>query len=516
MQAFPTFFILLCTVTLGLGADWVQYLGSAGDNSSPEQIRTNWTEQLPKVVWRKAVGQGFSSVAVSGGKAVTLERRAANGDDREFCVARNANTGDELWATNLDAARYTNLSGYDDQMDGPRSTPTIEGDRVYVFTAWLKLSCLNAATGSVIWQRDFPAELGSSNIAWENAASPLLVGDLIYVNSNASKQRLMAIRKSDGTTAWGGQDDAMTHASPVYARIADTPQVIFLTRQGLVSVTPDTGNVLWRLGFTPSSTSTAASPAVVGDYVYASAAYGSGTWMARITQSPSRWAASTEWRQQGTAYQAHWSTPVSHDGFLYCVPAPSSGQGRLTCLDVATGVNRWTRTQVGSNTIGFGSVIKAGDVLIVLTEAGELVLVQPNPAAYTELGRFKALDRYCWNHVTLANGLLYARSTSASPELVALDVAPAAPAVTTLSLTAERTGSGSIKVIVSAADGSGVDPVAAVTWRLLSSPDLARPIGQWLAVPQPFTVTDGVLSTEIPVSNDPALYLRIGSKSSPP
>ena len=159
----------------------------------------------------------------------------------------------------------------------------MDGDRVYVLTSYLRLYCLRTDTGAVIWSRDFPAELGSIVISWENAASPLIVGDLILLNCNAVNQRLIAIRKSYGSTAWAKENDEMTHSTPVFSNLGGVPQVIFLTRAGLVSVVPETGNVLWRLAFTPSITATAASPLVVGEYVHAYAAYSAGTWMARVT-----------------------------------------------------------------------------------------------------------------------------------------------------------------------------------------------------------------------------------------
>ncbi|MCI0538977.1 MAG: PQQ-like beta-propeller repeat protein [Verrucomicrobiales bacterium] len=502
---------LCCGLTPALAVDWPQYRGPNGDGTSPEVIRTNWAEQAPREVWRKRIGQGWSSMAVSGGRVFTQVRRSANGADREFCVALDANTGNELWGTDVDAANYTNLSGYDDRIDGPRSTPTVEGDRVYVFTSQLKLYCLRFDNGNIVWSRDFPAELGSNLIAWENAASPLIVGELVFVNSNAGGQRLMAVRKSDGVTAWGGQNDGMTHASPVFARIGDVPQVLFLTRSGLVSVIPETGAVLWRVAFSPSATSTAASPVVAGDYVHASAAYGSGTWIARVEKNGSTFTASDVRRQQGNAYQLHWATPVHHEGFLYCVPSPSSGQARLACLDVAGGANRWTQTAVGSGNIGYGSVIKAANALVVLTEAGELVLVQADPSTYTELAKMQVLNFFSWNHVALSNGRIYARNSAVSPEIVALEVGAAVAPLPAIGLAAERTADGgAVKLIVRAVDGTNLDSSHVARLEVQSTPAIAPP-GQWSALNQTFSVTAGMLITEIQIGAD-SRFLRIGEK----
>ena len=510
LQAASCLALVFFPLGWALATDWPQYAGPNGDGSSSELIRTNWAEKPPQVVWRKTVGPGFSSVVASGGRVFTQIKRAVGSASREFCVALDGATGDELWATDVDVASYTDLVGYDARMDGPRSTPSVDGDRVYVFTSQLRLFCLRTDTGKAIWSRDFVTELGSVPIAWENAASPLLVGDLILVNANATGRRLMAVRKSDGGTVWSGQNDVMTHATPVFARIENVPQVIFLTRSGFVSIVPESGVVLWRFAFSPSSTSTAASPGVSGNYVHGSAAYGSGTWIARVTKSGNTFSAVQTGRQQGNNYQLHWSTPVEHNGFLYCVPSPSSSQGRLSCVEAATGINRWVQTTVGSSAIGYGSLIKAGDVLVVLTEGGEVVLVKPNPAAYEEVARFKPLTTFCWNRPSLSNGRLYARSTSAlKPEIVSLDIGAALPPLPPLGLAAERSSDGNSWVItVRALDGSELDASHVGRLELVSTVDLVKPMNQWAALTQTFAVSAGKLVTVAVWGSDRARYVR--------
>lgn len=500
--------VLAFAVTPLLAADWPNYFGPKGNLSSPETIRTNWDQEPPKILWRKPIGQGFSSMAVSGSQVFTLARRTIDGAEREVCLALDADTGEELWATNLDAARYTNLSGYDDGMDGPRSTPSVDGDRLFVSTSQLKLYCLGRASGSVVWSRDFRAEFGSFLPAWENTASPLVVGGLVFLNSNAPANSLTAVRKSDGSTAWSGETDGLTHASPVFTSIDGVPQVIFLTRSGLVAVVPESGTVLWRLRFSPSATSTAASPAVVGNTVYASAAYGSGTWLARVARDAQGFTALEAAQERGTAYQAHWSTPVEQDGFLYCVPAPNSGQGRLTCLDVEAGTNRWAQTAVGSGNMGFGSVIRAANALVVLTEAGELVLVEPNPAAYSEIARFKVLERYCWNHVALANGRIYARSTSSNPEIVAVETGAGAPPVTELALGIEHAQDGAVRLTVRAGT-PGFQTGDAARLELRSTTTLGVPLAQWQVLAAAFAITNSAAVVDIPVADETARYLRV-------
>lgn len=501
-------------------ADWPQYHGPLGDGSSPESVRTDWEEQPPRVLWRRPIGPGWSSMAVQHGRVVTQERRQTPSGDREFCLALDAATGDPLWAVDVERARYTDLAGYDDRIDGPRSTPTLDGDRVYLITSHLKLFALRADDGGVEWSRDFPQELGSSVLPWENAASPLLVGDLILLNANAPGRRLIAIRKHDGSTAWSGQEVGMTHATPVLAQLGGVSQAIFLTLPGLVSVVPDTGEVLWRLEFSPSHTSTAASPVVAGHHVHASAAYAAGTWIGQITRTDSGFNAVETARQRGTAYQLHWSTPVAHEGFIYAIPSPNPAQARLACLDVTGGTNRWTQTQVGSGNIGFGSLIRAANTLIVLTESGELVLVPPDPDAYSESARLRILNAHCWNRPALANGVLFARSSSLQPEIVALDIAsqpPPLPPLPPLHLAAEppRPGGG-VRLRVSGLDGTPLIPAWADRLEVLSSPALPGPSSSWPALPVPFQPDGDAMVTELPSDLGPTRFFRVRDREGTP
>jgi outer membrane protein assembly factor BamB len=444
---------------LTVGADWQQYAGPNGDGSSPEFIRTNWAASPPKVLWRKPIGPGFSSIVTGNGRLFTQSKKAPNAVDRELCVALDAITGATLWQVDVGLAQYTDLAGYDERIDGPRSTPSVDGDFVYVLNAYLKLYCLRAATGAEVWSRDFKAELGSQIIEWQNTASPLIVGDLILLNMNAGTKKLIAVRKSDGATVWRAENVGMTHATPILATVEDIPQVIFLTLSGLVSVVPETGIVLWRIAFSPSSISTAASPTVAGNSVQASAAYGSGSWLARLSRTDSGFSATTVsgFPRRGNDYQYHWSTPVTEGGYIYSVAGGSSGQAKLACFDPVGGTNRWTQMTVGSGRIGLGSIIRSANCLIVMTESGELALVRPNPAAFQLIGKLKVLTDLCWNRSTLANGRLYVRNSSLTSEILAIDVAPPIPPLAPVQVSAERDLNGTLRLEVLTVDGTPLE-----------------------------------------------------------
>jgi len=349
---------------------------------------------------------GFSSFAVSGGKAFTLEQRNIEGVEREVCVALDAATGKELWFYSMGLSRYDGGGGAG---DGPRSTPSIDSGKVYVTSEYLVLSCLDAESGKVVWSKDLVKEHAGRNISWQNAASPLIDGDLIFMAGGGQGQSLLGINKTSGKVVWKGQDEKMTHATPIAATILGKRQIIFFTQRGLISVQPSDGQLLWRYQF-PYSTSTAASPIAAGDIVYCSAGYGVGSGAARITKEGDQWKAAEIWRSRGNAICNHWSTPVHYNGYLYGMFSfKQHNTGPLKCVELATGKEMWSQSGFGP-----GNLIVVDRHLLALSDAGDLVLVDPSPSEYKEVAHAHVVDGKCWSTPVISNGRVYARSATQS------------------------------------------------------------------------------------------------------
>jgi outer membrane protein assembly factor BamB len=389
-------------------ADWPQYRGPAHNGISSERI-AQWPEAGPKALWKAPMTAGFSSIAVDDGIASTLVMREHEGVQREFVVALDANTGKELWAAPLAVAKYDGGgdSGTPENKggDGPRSTPTIDNGKIYAFDGKLVLYCFDAKTGGKKWTKDLIAEHKGKTISWQNAASPLIERDLIFAVSGGADESLLGIDKNTGKTIWKGESDAMTHATPTIGTIHGQQQVIFFTQKGLVSCEPKTGKVLWRHPF-KYSVSTAASPIIAGDIVYCSAGYGVGAGAAKITKTGETWTAAELWRETGNKLANHWSTPVLKDGYLYGMfQFKEYGTGALKCVDIASGKEVWSKPNFGP-----GNVTLVGDKLLALSDAGDLVLINPTPEKYTELARFNAVSGKCWSTPSIADGRVYVRS----------------------------------------------------------------------------------------------------------
>ena len=399
--------------------DWPQYRGAAGDGRTSEKVVKPWPASGPKVLWKVPAPGGFSSFSVAGGKAFTFVLRDVEGASQETLLALDANTGKELWIAPLGSVKFDGGgdSGTNDNKggDGPRSTPTSDGKNVFTLSSKLVLQSFDAASGKVAWTKDLIAEHTGRNIQWQNAASPLLEGGLLFVAGGGPGESLLAVDAKDGKVVWKAFDEKMTHATPVPATILGQRQVIFFVQSGLLAVEPKTGKELWRYNFN-YSTSTAASPVVVGDMVYCSAGYGVGAGAARITKSGDAFTATEIYRMRGNKPLAnHWSTPVAKDGNLYGLfQFKEYGSGPMKCIDVANGTVKWEQPGFGP-----GQVILAGDQVIALSDAGELVLIDAKPDAYKELARADVLDGKCWSTPVLANGRIFARSTK---EAVCLDL----------------------------------------------------------------------------------------------
>jgi len=390
--------------------DWTQFRGPNHDGTSPEKILTEWPQTGLRQIWKAPLQDGFSALTIGGGKAFTLVKREVEGADQEVCVALDANSGRKLWSAPLGIAHYDDGGNKgtpdNDGGDGPRSTPTYDDGKVYTYSSRMVLQCLDAGTGKQIWACNLIKEHAGRNIRWQSAASPLIDGDLVFIAGGGAGQSLLAFDKRDGHVVWQGQDDQMTHSTPVAATLLGQRQIIFYTQSGLVSVVPQTGAVLWRYPFRYAG-SAAISPVVSGDVVYCSAGYGIGSSACRISKSANGFAAIQVWHQPANVIASHWSTPVCANGYLYGIFGQAKfGQAPLKCVEMATGRVLWSQDGFGPG----GCILVNGHVL-VLSDAGDLVLVKATPTAYTEVARSHVLAGKCWNCASISNGRIYARST---------------------------------------------------------------------------------------------------------
>ena len=404
---FRTVLSLSALTLTASAADWLQYRGPNGDGSSPEALPAKWPA-APKVLWKVPGGTGFSSFTVSGNYCFTIEGHGAD----EVLVARNATNGATLWKQNLGPAKYDGggNAGTKDNKDGdgPRSSPTISGKIVVAMHSDLVLHAFDGLTGKPLWKLDIIKDHAGRNIRWQNAASPLFEGGLLYVAGGGEGQSFLAIDPANGKVVMKSGDATMTHATPVATTIHGQRQIIFFMQNGLTSVDPKTLKELWHGDF-KFAVSTAASPVVAGDYVYCSAGYSVGAAGFKISKTGSDWKAEQIMRVPGDKQIAnHWSTPVLFDGHLYGMfQFKEYGSGPVKAVKLPDGDIKWEQPGFGPGHV----ILTAGGGLLALSDAGDLVGIKATPAAYTELGRTKVLTGKCWTTPVLSNGRVFVRST---------------------------------------------------------------------------------------------------------
>ncbi|MGC8830808.1 MAG: PQQ-binding-like beta-propeller repeat protein [Verrucomicrobiia bacterium] len=397
---------IICLALATQSEEWNQYHGKLSNSISKETgLKSDWSGGLP-VLWKVKFNGGFSSFSIGGNVAYTLDKRSAQGLLREVCVAFNANNGELLWSQEVGVARYD--YAYDaSPYDGPRGTPAVVDGKVYVLNAQLVLYCLDANYGKILWQKDLVKEEAAQNIGWQNAASPIVEDGLIFICCGSKNGSLMGIDKDTGRVVWKTGDFGMTHSTPTIATIHNTRQVIFFTQQGLVSVMPQNGKILWKQSF-PRAVSTAISPVVGDDIVYCSAGYGVGSAAYKIVKSGNDWSVKELWRKPGNRFCNQWSTPVYYNGFIYGIFGFKQYKtAPLKCVEIATGNERWSK-----DGFGMGNVILAERQLIVLSDTGNLYMIEANPSEYKEIGKIKALNGNCWSTPALSDGRLFLRSHS--------------------------------------------------------------------------------------------------------
>lgn len=399
--------LLVLVVPARLHADWPMYRGVHGDGKADGQITDlDWSSGA-KLKWKVETPLGFSSFAVADGRAFTLVARDVEGQSLETCVALDAETGEELWAVSFASAEYESGGGNagaegNKGGDGPRSTPTVDGNNVYVYDAYLNLSCLNAQTGEIVWQHDVLGEFEGRNIKWNNATSPVFYGDAVVVGGGGAGQSFLAFNKNTGAKLWASGDETITHATPTLTNLHGQDQLLFFVQSGIVSVEPKTGEELWRTDF-EFRVSTAASPVVEDSLVYCSAGYSVGAGLFEVDKSN---AVENVWLKANKLMN-HWSTPVVHEGHLYGIfEFKKYGRAPLKCVDLKTGEIKWEQRGFGP-----GNCIMVGDKLIVLSDAGEVVIVKVSTEGYQELARAAVLDGKCWSTPAYSDGCIFVRST---------------------------------------------------------------------------------------------------------
>ena len=430
------------------GVDWPCFLGPTHDGRSSEVgIVTDWPANGPTIVWQRKLGTGYGSPVTSAGRLFQFDRVA----DRERLVALDSETGKQLWEFSYPTS-FEDMYGYD---NGPRGSPVVDGDRVYILGAHGMLHCLNVADGRAQWRLDTMTEYGVVENFFGVGSTPLVEGDLLIVPVGGSppeaqqvprgqldrvkgnNSAVVALDKLSGQPRYTLSDELASYASPVATTIGERRWCFHFARGGLLGFDPRSGKLdfhfPWRA--TVLESVNASNPVVIGDLVFVSETYGTGGALLKVRPGGFDVVWSDAERRRDKALQTHWNTAVHHDGYLYASSGRHSENAELRCVELRTGRVMWSEPELTRS-----SLLYVDGHFVCLTEYGELILLKATPERYTPIARVQPvktdevatdagfqprplLEYPAWAAPVLSHGLLYVRGRD---RLVCYELIPAA------------------------------------------------------------------------------------------
>jgi outer membrane protein assembly factor BamB len=370
--------------------DWPGFRGPDRDGVvRGVRIDTDWARSAPVALWRRPIGPGWSSFAVRGDLFYTQEQRGAD----ETVACYRLSTGESVWRHRDPVRFWESNAGA-----GPRATPTLSGGRLYAFGATGLLNALDARTGVVLWSRNVAADASVEVPTWGFAGSPLVVDDVVVV---AAAGRLAAYDAEKGALRWVGPARGGGYSSPHRWTVGGVPQVLLLSDAGVTSVAPATGAVIWEHAW-PGAAIVQPTPVAENGLLIstASASGGLGVRRLAVAGGPGSWTVAESWTSTGL--KPYFNDLVTHKGHAYGFDGSI-----LACVDLQDGARTWKGGRYGNGQL---MLLADQDVLLVLSEDGDLALVAAVADGFHELARMPAIEGKTWNHPVLVGDVLLVRN----------------------------------------------------------------------------------------------------------
>ena len=383
--------------------DWPNYRGPNHDGFTTEtDWQSNWPAGGPKILWRKSIGTGFSSIVVNNGRVYTMGNSGKKGDKRTdhndtvFCF--DAQSGKEIWAYSYPCPLEPKY--YD---GGTLSTPTADGNAVYTLSKMGDLFCLDAATGKIIWQKQVNKDLGMELPTWHFSSSPLVINDMVIFNLGTAG---LALNKKTGDIIWQNGKGKCGYATPVPFTLEGNNCLAIFGEDSLIGVKTEDGKRLWDFKWKTKYDVNAADPVISKNYIFISSGYNHGCALIKLTGNN----VTKIWANKNIRSQMNCT--MLWKGHIY-----GFDESQLKCLLLRDGSEQWSEKSLGK-----GSLIMSTDGrMIIMSDKGELVIAQADPTAFKPLARAQILtESRCWTSPTLANGKIYARN--ANGDMACVDV----------------------------------------------------------------------------------------------
>jgi outer membrane protein assembly factor BamB len=392
-RAFNVAAAVLLSMTALHAADWPQWQGPNRTRISSETgLLKEWPAAGPAVMWTaNGLGAGYGSMAIAGDRVFVQSIRGSN----SVVVALNRADGKEVWSKALGS------SGSNDRGSGPRGTPAVDGDRLYVLTENGDLACLKT-DGTAVWQRNILRDFGGSQIRWLISESPLVDGAHVIVSPGGPGAGMVKLDKMTGKTVWTSKDlsDNAGYSSVIVADVQGVRTYMTFTAAAGVGVRASDGKLMFRYPNAANRTANIATPVFSNNKVFFTSAYGTGGGLLDLTVQNGEVSAKEVYFT--TNMKNHHGGVVLVGGYLY-----GFNDAILTCLEFATGNLMWRDRSVGK-----GSVTFADGSLYIQSENNVVGLAEATPSGYREKGRFNIPDKGLpsWAHPVVSDGRLYVRN----------------------------------------------------------------------------------------------------------
>ena len=394
--------VLLCLCLSLSGADWPHWLGPKGNGVSME---SNWKNEISDPLWKSKVGVGFSAVSVAQGRLFTMghDGRKSGGSETVHCL--DAQTGKSIWSDSYPAPLIDYL-----HEGGPCSTPTVDGDKVYALSKHGLLHAYATQDGKKLWKKDLLSLSGMRKPPeWGFAASPLVFENLLIVEAGAT----YALDKKSGRVVWRSQKYRPAYGSPTVYNPTGKPMIAVLKTDGLVLLDAKTGKTLAFEKWETSYRTNSSTPIVKGLNLFLSTGYRRGCALFRWTGK------GLSMVYENKNISTHMNHAILVGDYLYGFDGNvhMAGPKDFVCLRFSSGELKW---RVSDRGLKVGSLMVAGDRMILLGQSGELAFARVNPNKFDPMEREQVIGGKCWTMPVLANGLLYLRN--ARGDLVCLDL----------------------------------------------------------------------------------------------
>ncbi len=386
--------IAAVTVNLQPG-DWPAFRGPARDGVVPNtRIARDWSNNPPKLVWKRPVGPGWSSMTIVGEALFTQEQR----DQEEVVLCYRASNGEEIWR-HADPERFTEaVAG-----PGPRATPTFHNGRIFAQGAKGRLNCLDAGTGKRIWSRDVAADAGAKVPQWGFSSSPLVVQGVVtvFAGGEDGEKGVIGYNADTGEIAWVAGEGKHSYASTHHATLAGIEQILITSNHGVTSFEPKSGKILWTHAWPTSEFARIVQPVLLGDAdLLVGTGMMLGTRRLHLEKNGDVLAAKEMWTT--SKFKPYYNDLVVHEKHLYGFDGAFFIAAKLE-----DGKTTWRERGYGAGQV---LLLRDQGLLLILTEKGEIALLNANPNQHEELARIDGIEGKTWNHPVLVRGRLYVRN----------------------------------------------------------------------------------------------------------